>query len=1564
MRNLKRALSLTLASVMLLGMMVVGSSAAASYPDVDSNDNVEAIEVLQAVKVMQGNADNGNFEPDRSVTRAEMAVVMANLLNLDYDYYESTCPFTDVPAWARPYVGACYANKIVAGYSATTYGPNDSVTPVQAAAMMMRALGYFQYASDYEDGFETATVRQGSRIGIFSGVGSSATAAMTRNQVAQLTLNALQCTMVDAHKTSADITVGSGDTAVSINGAVEYIVRTSANNDKMSTAIKSGVQTGSGTDGVYGETIELGEQLYQGDLVKKTSDDGVTDAFGAPASRWTYKNVEIGTYADEADAVYTSEVKSKDIYSDLGLSATVPTERLTITEDGKTYSAPDGDHTVASIAKSGDAGDKKLGGNGVLVKAYKGTNNDNEVTVTISMINTYLTQVDGAYNADNKELDLEALNGTKAIPSAVDTTLSADDFGGLSNFSDGEYVLVTVGSLDKGSTQEIMTIASAETLTGEVSKYTKDEEVTVDGTPYKYNKGSFHNNADSTALADIEYEIGKSSKFILDTYGYIIGIDELNGGSSYVYINEFADDGKYTKNKTFYGDAYFADGTTDDITLNKIDNKEIKSVVEATATLDGGSASTGWFKYTTNSKGEYNLTSVSNVGGDAIKSDGTKVVENGETKVVYNTALDFKRANNSTVFIFKDGKDVYWCTGIKDAATVTATGTNDSTKVKLAYEGSYATYVFVDVGDGDLKGASKASGDIIFILKAQDHKTKKDSNGEYYTYDAIVNGKKTTIDSNDESVFGTTTADNGLYVEVYYDENGLVDDAALVDKDDSAFYFATNGAFDEDWGVEAIEEENVTQKGQTIIFGTSDTDPSLHLANDGFIRLIDGTDVTSMSPSNLANEFKTETFTGYVWATFKDGDATGVYVEKNADAADGSENGDPTALNIEIHIDDKEISRRDLPQGNILSDGSTVDTRAKAASVIGTWKVTKIAKDGKPTIEIKFNESYEVPETVTLSVTQDGGSVVTNATVDADAKGEATVVGTTAVETVNTGNATVEGDTIKKVEYSYANNAKTGDEIELIDDQGNLVGTVELTVGDKGAVSAVVKDAEDKTVKPTEAEVNGKSATVNPDTGAITGGGEAQAPAATTYGVTNLASTVIKDSTATKKNFTITAENSRYEKEAEVNLTITLDENVPANKKVTVTITAPEGIDPVVIAAGAKTATTKFTMPEKAVEIKATAEETSATATVDKDPTANVTFELTTPKADEDNTLTGGGATKTVGVTVAKGTESVVITATKTKDQTVTVGGKDEASVKAEGTDTAPTYTVDTKSGNKEFTLVVSEEGKESITYTVTVTVSNGEGGGDETTIKAPTVKTTAGTDEVDGDAGEEATAKVDLSSVIEAFTTAYKENSEKGSHKVGETTYYWGEDEVTDATKLEGDNEEGILAAFKDELVNGIPSGWTGDWNKDTATQLDLTAENVGKVESADAPAVAGVTGTLVKEGKDKVDAADAAAPKAEIDFKDLTGANLKGVTVTVGTKVFEFVLTGGTASEENVKVEVGGEDAAAALATALNTAVNGAKIEKITATADGTVVTITTSDTGKDVQLAVTAAAPKAEA
>ena len=123
--------------------------------------------------------ESGNFNPDQNVTRNEMAVVMSNLMEYNVASYKNTSPFTDVPAWAEPYVAACYTNGITSGYSDTIYGGSDTVTTAQAALMLMKALGYFQYASDFGSDWQLATTRQGNDIDLFDGVDSGVTQAMT-----------------------------------------------------------------------------------------------------------------------------------------------------------------------------------------------------------------------------------------------------------------------------------------------------------------------------------------------------------------------------------------------------------------------------------------------------------------------------------------------------------------------------------------------------------------------------------------------------------------------------------------------------------------------------------------------------------------------------------------------------------------------------------------------------------------------------------------------------------------------------------------------------------------------------------------------------------------------------------------------------------------------------------------------------------------------------------------------------------------------------------------------------------------------------------------------------------------------------------------------------------------------------------------------------------------------------------------------------------------------------------------------------------------------------------------
>ena len=250
MRNLKRALSLALATVMTLGLMVVGTGAV-GYEDVTSEDNVEAIEVLQAVGIMTGD-ENGNFNPDNTVTRNEMAVIMSQLLNLNYDYYRGTNPFSDVPSWAAPYVAACAAEGVTSGVGGGLYNGEGNVTAAQAALMILKALGYFQYEADFDGDWQVATIRQASYIRLFDGIDASAEEALTRNQIAQLVLNGLKSNMVEF---TGNVGATVGDVVIGHNS--QYSARTSA--DRQYDTIVGGT-TDIAPQGQY--LIQLGEELY------------------------------------------------------------------------------------------------------------------------------------------------------------------------------------------------------------------------------------------------------------------------------------------------------------------------------------------------------------------------------------------------------------------------------------------------------------------------------------------------------------------------------------------------------------------------------------------------------------------------------------------------------------------------------------------------------------------------------------------------------------------------------------------------------------------------------------------------------------------------------------------------------------------------------------------------------------------------------------------------------------------------------------------------------------------------------------------------------------------------------------------------------------------------------------------------------------------------------------------------------------------------------------------------------------------------------------------------------
>ena len=111
-----------------------------------STEQQTAASYLREAGVMVGDS-NGDMMLDQGLTRAQLAALLTRIVanpehvEADSAYYRKQCKFTDVPDWAKVYVGYCAANHLVAGYGNGLYGSNDPVTPAAACTVMLRCLG-------------------------------------------------------------------------------------------------------------------------------------------------------------------------------------------------------------------------------------------------------------------------------------------------------------------------------------------------------------------------------------------------------------------------------------------------------------------------------------------------------------------------------------------------------------------------------------------------------------------------------------------------------------------------------------------------------------------------------------------------------------------------------------------------------------------------------------------------------------------------------------------------------------------------------------------------------------------------------------------------------------------------------------------------------------------------------------------------------------------------------------------------------------------------------------------------------------------------------------------------------------------------------------------------------------------------------------------------------------------------------------------------------------------------------------------------------------------------------
>ena len=809
MRNLKRALSLALASVMLLGMMVVGTSA--SYADVSSKNNLEAIEVLKAVGVMTGD-DKGNFNPDANVTRNEMAVVMCNLLGLKAG---GSHPFTDVPAWAQGYVAACYNNGIIAGVSANKFSGDANVTSVQAGLMVMKALGYFGFAGEFGDNWKLSTVKQANKIDLYDGINAYTDQVMTRNDVAQLVLNALQSNVVVAEE-EGGLTVDGNGIIVSVKPTYTYTP--ARNNDGPAKDYRGG---GSGDS-----IMQLCEKLYGNDL-RKNAD--TTDDFGRPASEWTYHTTSIKC-ADEATLIYTKDVKGKDIYADLGKpsNAKVQDSANALNKydlDGQQVAVPT--KSGVSFALKGTGDNVKIGAKGATTEVYY-DKNSGEVNIVVT--NTYLAKAIDDYDKDDDELTIDVkATGT------FNTTLDGDDFV-LNGYKKDDYILVNAITSD-GTNYTVKEIAPATVVSDvKVSAYKATDSVTAGGTKYEYNADALADSAtlgqeymtDTThyTLQDTTYDL------YLDANGYVIGVEPHSDEATltdYLFVTDAAKNGFEYQAKV-----QFMDGTTKTITVKKtaVNGGTMTKVNDTdTTAADGKLVKNQYCTFSVNKNGEYELTYVA----AARQTTGSNIDTDKKANVVTGVA---KPANAKTVFIADE--KVY--TGVKNAPDTTNVSPAKTVYVLLDKNSQYILAAYTEA-----KGTSSSStSEYIYITSANKTVAQDEDDNKYYMFDAVIDGKKVKGGLKVSDGTDTNVTAAGLY-EITGHTDGYADMSRVITGSvtDEVTYVASASTVETKEGVLTAGGTSVVLNDKAVIYSVDATDSNaVKTVSESGVNSLKGTNFT------------------------------------------------------------------------------------------------------------------------------------------------------------------------------------------------------------------------------------------------------------------------------------------------------------------------------------------------------------------------------------------------------------------------------------------------------------------------------------------------------------------------------------------------------------------------------------------------------------------------------------------------------------------------------------------------------------------------------------------------
>ena len=758
---MKKFLSLVLALVMTMSLVTV-SAGAKDFTDSSKIQYPEAVDVMSAVKVIDGYAE-GDFRPTATLTRGAAAKIICNLIlgpTTASALVADAAPYSDVPTnhTFAGYIAYCQKTGIISGYADGTFKPANSLTGYAFMKMLLGALGYKAEQEGYTGANWSIQVAKRALnvglnddlVGSFNGV-----KAVTREEACLYAFNTLKATMVEYEKNST-VTVGN----ITI---------------KDTSTAKEMTNTGK-TDGNIDKDgkMQFAEKYFT-DLKKF----GATDDFSRPATQWKIKAEEVGKYTDTPDLTYTKAVKAGDIYKDLALGSTIDKKDVTVyingekAEDASVALKKGSDSKIGKDYLTKNGNTYSTAKNGVLTEVFYDKDDDSAI---ITQVVTYVGQINKSVKATSSKdayvvIDQLPMDGPNANVMAVPSDLTGKTVSGTLEFETNEsyeddaYVLYTYSQ----TADEVKSLAVAEKVEGYVSQTInkaddKDQNngLTLAGTSYKMSAAY-----SGEELGEIS--VKEDHTAYLDQYGYAIYVEEVEEIGNYALLVNVADKGTFVGKKA---ELVFTDGTTKVVTAEKdyskvsnlkldlngdgdYDKDDQKIWDDRTSPISGALKAPVIVTYKVDNDGVYTLKAVAVAKTSYVDADSKLVMTNDKagitvqadtnkeslntSKVTANSATQFVVADRS-----KDGTfdDYTAYTGIKSAPSIDAT----SGKAGVYFyckSGKMVTVMFVLPNDKcDVTDDGK---DMIYLAQDSESDLYHDKDGNYFTYQAVVDGKITTV---------------------------------------------------------------------------------------------------------------------------------------------------------------------------------------------------------------------------------------------------------------------------------------------------------------------------------------------------------------------------------------------------------------------------------------------------------------------------------------------------------------------------------------------------------------------------------------------------------------------------------------------------------------------------------------------------------------------------------------------------------------------------------------------------------------------------------------------------